>query len=302
MLRALYDFAATYAKSLSFKQGDYFILYQTNLKHKNWWQVINKRGEVGFVPSNYIEPQTVSEAFYLNFLDNCLDYAEHNDICAEYLITDKRDLVFRLNDLKSNVISVQYNDRDARRKEFDEADNVEFVQKCKISSAEIELLEEPIKPIKKMGNCQDSIRKSFESFEEDNNAGGNLKPEASSNPVITHQSVYELVEAVRINTHLSHELSRVAVTTVIQGLHELLPAAVFPYLSTILSHADKSLAAANVHIDATYDASRLKTIFQDLTARKEDSQQRSWMLHEDENILQDNLKELISILVRGAGF
>lgn len=53
---------------------------------------------------------------------------------------------------------------------------------------------------------------------------------ANISPVITAQSVYELVESVRINTNLSHEMSRVALETVIQGLHELLPASVFPYL------------------------------------------------------------------------
>lgn len=110
--------------------------------------------------------------------------------------------------------------------------------------------------------------------------------------------VYELVECVRINTQLSHEMSKVAVQTVIQGLHDFLPAAAFPYLSTILSHCHTSLEADDVQIEQTHDASRLKIIFNELTSCKEDSQQRSWMLHEDESVIKEYISELISILVR----
>lgn len=314
MLRALYDFQATYAKSLNFHQNDYFILYQTNLKHKNWWQVINKNGEVGFIPSNYIESVSVTDAFYLKFLDGCVNYLENNEIDPEFLISNQMDLIDRIKDLKRQAqLQNQFTNNTTNSdiattttvKEYDEVTGSrENPLNAKDSR---DTIEEPIKPIHKVDISHDSIKKSFESIQqdyveqnmEDNKAhrGSITNFDASSNPVITHQSVYDLVEAVRVSTHLSHEMSRVAVTTVIQGLHELLPAGVFPYLSTILSHVDKSLEATHVQIDDTYDASRLKSIFNDLTIRKQDSQQRSWSLHEDESILSENLKDLISILV-----
>lgn len=320
MLRALYDFKATYAKSLSFLQNDYFILYQTNLKHKNWWQVINKNGEVGFIPSNYIETISVTDTFYLKFLDDCMKYLENNEINTEFLITDQMDLAQRIKDLIKQAMLSEYPESTTNRSNSDmttttilrecDDDEVDAAAQSplKISIKDsIDTIEEPIKPIHKVDTSQESIKNSFESIQkecgqrdiDDNNKrrGSVITFDSSSNPVITHQSVYDLVEAVRVNTHLSHEMSRVAVTTVVQGLHDLLPAAVFPYLSTILSHADKSLEAANVQIDHTYDASRLKSIFIELTTRKQDSQQRSWSLHEDETILKENLKDLISILV-----
>lgn len=329
MLKALYDFKATYAKSLSFTANEYFILHQTNLKHKNWWQVINKNGEIGFIPSNYIEPISVTEGTYIKFLSRCIDYLEHNDVSSEYLISDKRDQIFRLKDLRRQFTSEYSGSTTATttnsetdlvttltQKDSDESisSTEKFSKKSSktpslsstsvITRDSVDLLEEPIKPIHKMGNSEDSIKKSFENIEEEYKRElpiarrcSLVKIETASNPVITHQSVFDLVEAVRIHTHLSHELSRIAVITVVQGLHELLPASVFPYLSTILSHSDKSLATANVQIDETYDASRLKIIFQELTACKQDSQQRSWMLHEDESVLSDYFKELISILV-----
>jgi hypothetical protein len=54
MLKALYDFKATFAKTLSFQESDMFILHQANTKQRNWWQVVNSNGQVGYVPSNYV--------------------------------------------------------------------------------------------------------------------------------------------------------------------------------------------------------------------------------------------------------
>ena len=43
---------------------------------------------------------------------------------------------------------------------------------------------------------------------------------------------------------------------------------------------------------------RLRYIFGELAAVKDDSQQRSWILHEDEQTICNHLNELIAILVR----
>jgi len=56
MVKALYDFKTTFAKTLSFRQGEYFILLQRDIKQKNWWQVVNKDGYLGYIPSNYVMP------------------------------------------------------------------------------------------------------------------------------------------------------------------------------------------------------------------------------------------------------
>lgn len=67
--------------------------------------------------------------------------------------------------------------------------------------------------------------------------------------------------------------------------------------STILSHSQSCLVVDDGQIEQTHDASRLKIIFNELTSCKEDSQQRSWMLHEDEGVIKEYITELISILV-----
>ena len=47
----------------------------------------------------------------------------------------------------------------------------------------------------------------------------------------------------------------------------------------------------------THDGQQLIGILDELTEHKEDSQQRTWAVHEDEGILHKLLKNLLSILV-----
>jgi hypothetical protein len=47
-------------QTISFDEGEYFIMHQTSAKQRNWWQVINMKGNIGFVPSNYVTRLQVS--------------------------------------------------------------------------------------------------------------------------------------------------------------------------------------------------------------------------------------------------
>lgn len=62
MLKAKYDFQANYPKTISFDEGEFFILHQptTSVRQRNWWQVISMKGNMGFVPSNYVTNLKVS--------------------------------------------------------------------------------------------------------------------------------------------------------------------------------------------------------------------------------------------------
>lgn len=48
-----------------------------------------------------------------------------------------------------------------------------------------------------------------------------------------------------------------------------------------------------------HDQQRLEVIFADLARHKDDAQQRSWALYEDESVIRCYLEELLHILVRG---
>lgn len=60
MLKAMYDFQANYPKTISFDEGEFFILHQASVRQRNWWQVISMKGNIGFVPSNYVTNLKVS--------------------------------------------------------------------------------------------------------------------------------------------------------------------------------------------------------------------------------------------------
>lgn len=99
MLRALYDFNASFAKTLSFRENDHFILHQTSTKQRNWWQVVNESGQMGFVPSNYVTTIKVTPQFLIQFIDNCID-SLHKTSGKTGLSADKQELILRLSDKK----------------------------------------------------------------------------------------------------------------------------------------------------------------------------------------------------------
>lgn len=305
MLKALYDFKATFAKTLSFRENDFFILHQTNTKQRNWWQVINEKGEIGFVPSNYVEKITVAPTFLLQFLDDCITNLQNEKTTNVGL--DRPDLLLRLREKRRNTEISMKGMNNVSNTNTSVASNEETVHTKEIrsttsfstTSTDSDRTLPDLKYGSNISNAVDdeSIRSIYKQKSEnsDNNHEAKVAQKADDDN-IKPQSVYELVETVRINTKLSHEMSLVAVTSVISHLQEMLPPAVLPHLSKILSLSQTKLTAEENVIDSTHDASRLRVIFKELTYCKEDSQQRSWMLYEDETVITEYISEMISIL------
>ncbi|GAA6215864.1 NCK-interacting protein with SH3 domain isoform X2 [Lates japonicus] len=107
----------------------------------------------------------------------------------------------------------------------------------------------------------------------------------------------ELIELVRKNTGLSYELSRVAVGVVVGHLQTALPQASSDLERVLLSLVEsKDLSAALPQGQVCHDEQRLEVIFSDLARHRDDSQQRSWALHEDHALIACYLEELLKIL------
>ena len=51
--QALYTYRSSEKTTLCFEEGDKFTLLDSGDPY--WWQVTDARGQVGFVPANYIE-------------------------------------------------------------------------------------------------------------------------------------------------------------------------------------------------------------------------------------------------------
>ncbi|KAM7422612.1 hypothetical protein PAMA_010582 [Pampus argenteus] len=107
----------------------------------------------------------------------------------------------------------------------------------------------------------------------------------------------ELIELVRKNTGLSYALSRVAVGVVVGHLQTALPQASSALEQVLLSLVEsKDLGAALPQGQVCHDEQRLEVIFSDLVRHRDDSQQRSWALHEDHALIACYLEELLKIL------
>lgn len=104
MAKALYNFKATIAKTLSFRESDYFIIYQSSTKQKNWWQVINCKAQVGYVPSNYVISVQVLPDFMTKFVDDCIYLLrKESDKAKGCLPSDRQEVLLKLLERKNDV-------------------------------------------------------------------------------------------------------------------------------------------------------------------------------------------------------
>lgn len=105
-------------------------------------------------------------------------------------------------------------------------------------------------------------------------------------------------DSIRQTTNLSHELSCIALKVVLSELETIYSTPVLEFIEPIAKHFTvEHLSAPDEFIEHTHDSHRLKLIFGQLAECKNDSEQRTWMLHEDEDYIVQFLTELIDILV-----
>ncbi|XP_029177504.1 NCK-interacting protein with SH3 domain [Nylanderia fulva] len=348
VVKALYDFKATFAKTLSFRVGEHFLLLQRNVKQKNWWQVVNRGGRLGYIPSNYVTIVKAQPQFLIDFLEDCIITLETENQ-GDSLHPDKQDLLAQLIEKKKQIEVGKKSKRQAPKPpdlegiisgEADSAavcDNTEADVKSAPSNtsyatarttihANAEAVQtinqravkesERVPPLPRQSSSDTvqkvqtqitDVRKSSShgsvqticsgSPNRCNSSTKNGSPKSNSSlQAINSRSAYQLLDQVRKNTQLSHDMSKVAVTVVVSGLQQLLPETVGHYLDALLHQLQTPLTVSKMSIEETYDANRLRIIFRELTSCKEDSQQRSWMLYEDESIIVEYIKELTEIL------
>ncbi|XP_073431183.1 NCK-interacting protein with SH3 domain isoform X2 [Dendrobates tinctorius] len=123
-------------------------------------------------------------------------------------------------------------------------------------------------------------------------------PEIENCTVTVPKSIgAELIELVRKNTNLSYELSRVAIGVVVGHIQTSVTSTgpvMEQILISLVESKDSSTGLPSGQI--CHDEQRLEVIFADLARHKDDAQQRSWALYEDENVILCYLEELLLIL------
>lgn len=133
----------------------------------------------------------------------------------------------------------------------------------------------------------------------------NEKPESVENlpsPCKTQinvqsNDVYEIVDILRRNTNLSFDMSCEAIRVILTSFEQLFNGEINPYLEAVAVHLAGKLETPKELLGSSNDAKRLQFIFSQLAECKNDSQQRSWMLYEDEEDIVLFLEELVDILV-----
>lgn len=106
--------------------------------------------------------------------------------------------------------------------------------------------------------------------------------------------VPELIERVRIATDLNHNICALTVKTVIECIGEMIPSWNRD-CQTIIQKLSANLINPIAPIQST-DMINLKAVFKRLWYCKNDEQQRSWPVHEDEELITNTLDELLQIL------
>lgn len=118
-----------------------------------------------------------------------------------------------------------------------------------------------------------------------------------SSESIKPNAIYEIVQAVRKETQLSHDMSKVAVETVLISLREFLPGgAARSIIDALLREANSNITCPKNAIDAAPDALRMMTALNAVSKAANDAQQRGWALHDDAHDIQTQLLELISVM------
>ncbi|XP_041977373.1 NCK-interacting protein with SH3 domain [Aricia agestis] len=302
MLTARFDFEATLNKTLSFVEGEYFYLQQSNTKQRNWWYVVNRKGQVGFVPSNYVAAVKVEPEFFLGFLNDSISSLKDNATTSH-----KEELLARLNEKKKQIQTLvkppskkqqapkpppRFDDTPPcgvspsfdMRPISDEKQNTQSPSRghnlnniASENDHEKQMLSKPINQLSSDTDNQDDSQDSSDS----------IKPNA----------IYEIVQAVRRETQLSHDMSKVAVVTVLVSLREFLPGgAARSIIDALLREANSNITCPKNAIDAAPDALRMMTALNALSKAANDAQQRGWALHDDAHDIQTQLLELISVM------
>ncbi|XP_026744468.1 NCK-interacting protein with SH3 domain isoform X1 [Trichoplusia ni] len=310
MLKALYDFEATLAKTLTFTEGEFFFLQQSNAKQRNWWHVVNRKGQVGFVPSNYVAAVKVEPEFYLAFLNDCI-----RNISESNSMSQKQDLLLKLSEKKKQLqITLKPHGKKApapkpppRLDDSTPPNGVSpsFDLRPVVSqqhiSEERESSQSPTKPANSVLKDDEEVRKKPNVGKTSSNQVSsdtdNQDDSQDSSESIKPNAIYEIVQAVRKETQLSHEMSKVAVETVLISLREFLPGgAARSIIDALLREANSNITCPKNAIDAAPDALRMMTALNALSKAANDAQQRGWALHDDAHDIQTQLLELISVM------
>ena len=333
--KALYNFSSSYNSALSFKEGELFVeLSDSGIKQdRNWYFVASADGSAGYVPRNYVTQTSLGSAETFAHINEVLLNLNNNTTVT---VEDKIEVSEKLEDLKKTfgVSSSQLRSQGSKdsltsiKSSKKRAAPPPPKEKTSVGS---ETSSSPRPSSEKFSSSRNSPRPSISSFEIIPEASPSPRttssisstapksrdplPEASrkffpiqmeaEDAVVTvvykqppedcHNKALELMELVRRSTGISHQETQSLLQSLLQSLgatgkdlNVLVP--------SLQNEFRNQLFESEKDIQSSHDYTDLVSMFDELTKAKEDDQQRNWMLHEDEEIILNQLGQLGSTL------
>ncbi|XP_043219401.1 NCK-interacting protein with SH3 domain-like isoform X1 [Amphibalanus amphitrite] len=272
MLKAKYPLQAPHPKALSFSAGDRFLPLHSPNKEKEWWLVLSKDAEVGYIPMNYVLYLPATTADITGFLQRGSDRLASSSLSDDQQAVQRRRLA---------QLAQRYRARDT-------------------AGDQLYRLEEPAaRPVSSLSLFPDDESSTTEHVQtngDDREATPVPEPEREPEPERPLPAAFgrSLVDLVRQHTSASHQACQATVQALMGALKQAAPS-VQPVADQVLSQlssADRDAA----ELLSSPDGRRLRVILEEMTSCADDQQQRSWQLHCDEPAIIEYLQELSTIL------
>uniref|UniRef100_A0A8D8VDS7 NCK-interacting protein with SH3 domain n=1 Tax=Cacopsylla melanoneura TaxID=428564 RepID=A0A8D8VDS7_9HEMI len=114
---------------------------------------------------------------------------------------------------------------------------------------------------------------------------------------VDEQLTYTIIQDIRNKADISYEKSKLALCAVLSQLETILPdESSQDFVLKLLTYIPQSEHVDVKVLDSTEDSVVLTDVLNKLVEIKEDAQQRSWQLHEDEHIILDLVEKLRALL------
>ncbi|CAH1265549.1 NCKIPSD [Branchiostoma lanceolatum] len=331
MYRALYDFKAGDASALSFRVGQTFTLLNRSDAH--WWEVTDDTGRVGYVPYNYMEKDESAECgdiilsidrgieqVHMAAMNNGGTYtAQHREVLQKLIAHRKATVDKQSQDYLhqpsvgipsqparpapqapvSRVPDSPTRRRSTKSHRAPQAPNQVPAPPQRSAFSEPCMQASDTSGIERMAHMQ-----KFEIYQDTSAKVATTDSSSQTEPLNDKRSEEthipenigsELVELVRVKTDVSFHKSRIAVSSILNHIKDKVPD-LERAMEDILRQVNSSKLHTAKSGDGTQDSERLEVIFSEMSSVKDDSQQRSWHLYEDQSIILEYLEELMSIL------
>ncbi|XP_071807661.1 NCK-interacting protein with SH3 domain-like [Asterias amurensis] len=347
--QALYTYRSSEKGTLCFEEGDKFTLLDSVDPY--WWQVTDARGQVGFVPANYIEQLRDNKQDVLVSIDRAIEFIHlsatqkggsltHEQRNTLQKLVEHRETVFKQQQNSSSDSSTsskkitRSSSRSSgkhraappppiRAEDTPKSPNTVAAARSPVTRTNSQIAETISSPAKD-GNPEpqspntvsvarspitktnsqaaknvSSPAKDRSSMSLEERLSSPAKVQSLSTESVPSKLGEELVELVRVRTGLSYAKSMNALSAVFSHIVDSVPAVgdtMEQIMQSLQGMSNSSVSNGSLSIEGSKDMERLMVIFSELTDCKNDSQQRSWALHEDEAVISEYLEELSSIL------